>query len=125
MAKILAVDDMRSMRELVKSVLEKRGHEVIIQDDGKTALEYAQSNRVDLVITDINMPNMSGLDLIGQLRNLTDYASTPILMLTTEDTDEKKQIARSTGANGWIQKPFNPDRLVNAVEKTMAKVQGN
>jgi len=122
MAKILAVDDMRSMRELVKSVLEKRGHEVITQDDGNTALEYAQANRVDLVITDINMPNMTGLDLIGQLRNLPGYASTPILMLTTEDTDEKKQTARSAGANGWIQKPFNPDRLVNAVEKTMSRV---
>ena len=122
MATILAVDDMRSMRDLVKSVLEKRGHKVVTQEDGNTAIKYAQSNSVDLVITDINMPNMTGLDLIGKLRNLPDYARTPILMLTTEDTDEKKQIARSAGANGWIQKPFNPDRLVNAVEKTMAKL---
>lgn len=118
MAKILAVDDMRSMRSLVKSVLEKKGHEVVTHADGDKALEFARSNSVDLVITDINMPIMSGLDLVAALRKLPDYSNTPILMLTTEDTDDKKQSARSAGANGWIQKPFNPDRLIAAVEKT-------
>lgn len=118
MARILAVDDMRSMRELVKSVLEKRGHQVFICEDGNKALEFARSNEVDLVITDINMPEMSGVDLVTHLRNLPDYAKTPILMLTTESTDDKKQNARAAGANGWIQKPFNPDRLAAAVEKT-------
>lgn len=122
MATILAVDDMRSMRDLVKSVLEKRGYEVITQEDGMQALEYAKNNSVDLVISDINMPNMSGLTLAGELRKLPGYAKTPILMLTTEDADQKKQEARAVGANGWIQKPFNPERLVNAVEKTIAKV---
>lgn len=122
MATILAVDDMRSMRDLVKSVLEKRGHQVITQEDGVEALNYAKSNSVDLVITDINMPNMTGLTLAGELRKLPSYHKTPILMLTTEDADVKKQEARTVGANGWIQKPFNPERLVNAVEKTMSKV---
>ncbi len=121
MAKILAVDDMRSMRDLVKSVLEKRGHQVDIHESGDKALEYAKSNQVDLVITDINMPDMSGLDLIGELRKLPSYSSIPILMLTTESADDKKQQARTLGANGWIQKPFNPERLATAVEKTMAR----
>jgi two-component system chemotaxis response regulator CheY len=121
MATILAVDDMRSMRELVKSVLEKRGHSVVIHESAQAALEFAQSNDVDLVISDINMPEMNGISLVGALRKLPNYARTPILMLTTEDAQGKKNEARAAGANGWIQKPFNPDRLVTAVTKTLAK----
>jgi two-component system chemotaxis response regulator CheY len=121
MANILAVDDMRSMRDLVKSVLEKRGHTVVTEDDGQTALKFAQSNRVDLVISDINMPHMNGISLVEALRTLPGYRNTPILMLTTEDAQDKKNQARAAGANGWIQKPFNPERLVNAVDKTLAK----
>ena len=121
MATILAVDDMRSMRELVKSVLEKKGHTVIIHDDGQTAYQFAQSRTVDLVISDINMPLMDGISLVSSLRQLASYKSTPILMLTTEDAPDKKNQARAAGANGWIQKPFNPDRLINAVDKTLAK----
>ncbi len=121
MANILAVDDMRSMRDLVKSVLEKRGHTVTTHDDGQTALEYAQSNQCDLVISDINMPNMNGITLVESLRSLPGYRNTPILMLTTENAVDKKNQAKVAGANGWIQKPFNPERLVNAVDKTLAK----
>ncbi len=122
MARILAVDDMRSMRELVKTVLEKRGHQVDIMDDGETALAYATSHQVDLVISDINMPIMNGISLVEALRNLPAYRRVPILMLTTEDAQNKKDQARAAGANGWIQKPFNPERLVNAVDKTLAKI---
>ncbi len=121
MANILAVDDMRSMRDLVKSVLEKRGHSVTTHDDGTSALAFAQSNKVDLVISDINMPSMDGISLVEALRGLPGYRNTPILMLTTEDAQDKKNQARAAGANGWIQKPFNPDRLVNAVDKTLSK----
>ncbi|MCK4707016.1 MAG: response regulator [Gammaproteobacteria bacterium] len=121
MANILAVDDMRSMRDLVKSVLEKRGHTVTTQDDGQTALEFAQSNNVDLVISDINMPVMNGITLVESLRALSGYKNTPILMLTTEDAADKKNQAKAAGANGWIQKPFNPERLVNAVDRTLSK----
>lgn len=120
MATILAVDDMRSMRDLVKSVLEKRGHSVTVHEDGQQALDWAQSNKADLVISDINMPNMTGIELVTELRKLPSYIKTPILMLTTEDAQEKKQKAKASGANGWIQKPFNPERLTNAVEKTLA-----
>ena len=121
MATILAVDDMRSMRELVKSVLEKRGHSVHIHDSGQAALDFARSNKVDLVISDINMPGMDGIALVAELRQLPDYTRTPILMLTTEDAQTRKDQARAAGANGWIQKPFNPERLINAVTKTLAK----
>lgn len=121
MATILAVDDMRSMRDLVKSVLEKRGHSVVTQGDGDQALSFAQSNNVDLVISDINMPAMDGISLVDELRKLAGYRNTPILMLTTEDAQDKKNQARSAGANGWIQKPFNPERLVTAVDKTLSK----
>ncbi len=122
MANILAIDDMRSMRELVKSVLEKRGHSVTIKEDGTDALRFAHGNSVDLVISDINMPNMDGIALVGELRKLPEYARTPILMLTTEDGEAKKNEARNAGANGWIQKPFNPERLATAVDKTLAKI---
>lgn len=121
MASILAIDDMRSMRELVKSVLEKRGHSVSICEDGTDALRFAENQQVDLVISDINMPQLNGIELVAALRQLPGYAATPILMLTTEDTTEKKQQARGAGANGWIQKPFTPDRLAAAVDKTLAK----
>lgn len=121
MATILAVDDMRSMRALVKSVLEKRGHTVHTEEDGDMALTYAQSNSVDLVISDINMPNMNGISLVDALRQVPGYSKTPILMLTTEDDPDKKNEARAAGANGWIQKPFNPDRLETAVDKTLGK----
>ncbi|MBL7004423.1 MAG: response regulator [Gammaproteobacteria bacterium] len=119
MATILAVDDMRSMRDLVKSVLEKKGHAVTTHEDGVQALEFAKSNKVDLVISDINMPNMTGIQLASELRKLPSYAKTPILMLTTEDAQDKKQQAKASGANGWIQKPFNPERLLTAVSKTL------
>ena len=121
MAAILAVDDMRSMRDLVKSVLEKRGYTVTTAEDGLKALAAAQKSTFDLIIADINMPNLDGIDLISHLRGLPGYQGTPILMLTTESADEKKSAARLAGANGWIQKPFNPERLATAVEKTLAK----
>lgn len=121
MANILAVDDMRSMRDLVKSVLEKRGHTVTTHENGEEALNFAKGNSVDLVISDINMPVMNGISLVEGLRSLPHYRNTPILMLTTEDAQEKKNEAKTAGANGWIQKPFNPERLVNAVDKTLSR----
>lgn len=121
MKTILAIDDMRSMRDLVKSVLEKRGYSVTTAEDGLKALAAAQKTRFDLIISDINMPNMDGVEFVGHLRALPDCKNIPVLMLTTESADEKKASARSAGASGWIQKPFNPERLATAVEKTLAK----
>lgn len=94
---------------------------MITHDNGEAALAFAQDNAVDLVISDINMPKMNGISLVDNLRKLPSYSKTPILMLTTEDAQEKKNQARSAGANGWIQKPFNPERLLTAVNKTLAR----
>lgn len=122
MAKILAVDDALLMRELVTVSLTTQGHQVITANDGLEALEYAKNNTVDLVITDVNMPNLNGINLLKQLRELPAYADTPILMLTTEDAQYRKDKARTMGANGWLTKPFDPPRLQNAVEKLLSSV---
>ncbi len=121
MARILAVDDQRVMRELVKSVLEGEGHQVLIAEDGVEAMSIARENSFDLVLTDINMPNMNGISLVSKLRRLEAYASIPIIMLTTESADFKKDKAKRMGANGWLQKPFDPDRLIKAVNSTLAR----
>jgi two-component system chemotaxis response regulator CheY len=88
------------MRAVVKGVLEGEGHEVIIAEDGKEALNYANEQSVDLVITDLPMPNMNGTRLVHQLRLLDHYKATPILMLTTEGAEEQKKKARNLGASG-------------------------
>ncbi|MCF6281301.1 MAG: response regulator [Candidatus Polarisedimenticolaceae bacterium] len=121
MARILAVDDQRVMRELVKSVLEGEGHEVVIAEDGIEAMSIARENSFDLVLTDINMPNMNGISLVSKLRRLDTFATIPIIMLTTESADFKKDKAKRMGANGWLQKPFDPDRLVKAVTSSLAR----
>lgn len=121
MAKILAVDDARTMRELVRSILEGEGHEVAVAEDGVQAIEYARENAVDLVLTDINMPNMNGISLVTKLRLLANYENTPIIMLTTESSDYKKTKARNMGADAWLQKPFDPPRLLKAVNTMLER----
>lgn len=121
MAKILAVDDARTMRELVRSILEGEGHEVAVAEDGVKAIEFARQNAVDLVLTDINMPNMNGISLVTKLRLLADYENTPIIMLTTESSDYKKTKARNMGADAWLQKPFDPPRLLKAVNTMLER----
>lgn len=120
MARILAVDDAKTMRDLVKGILENAGHEVLVADDGDTAMQLARKEAVDLVVSDVNMPRMSGISLVTKLRRLPDYENTPILMLTTEGDGYKKTKAKSVGASGWLQKPFDPPRLLKAVEKMIA-----
>lgn len=114
---VLTVDDSRTMREMVSFTLKSAGYEVIEAADGQQALGVANTNRVDLVIADLNMPVMDGLTLIRRLRALPAYRTIPILMLTTESDDRKKQEGRSAGATGWIVKPFNPDKLISVVQK--------
>lgn len=121
MARIMAVDDQRVMRELVKGVLEGEGHEVLVAEDGIKAMTIARENSFDLVLTDINMPNMNGISLVSKLRRLEGFTTIPIIMLTTESADFKKDKAKRMGANGWLQKPFDPDRLIKAVNSTLAK----
>lgn len=119
MAKILAVDDSEAIRMMVHTILSAAGHEVVAHEDGRKALDYARDNTVDLVITDLNMPEMGGMSLIASLRRMASYAHVPILIMTTETADYKKQKARSAGATGWIAKPVNEERLLLAVKKTV------
>jgi two-component system chemotaxis response regulator CheY len=116
----LTVDDSRTMREMVSFTLKGVGFEVIEAEDGKQAIERLGNAKVDVVITDLNMPNMNGIELIRALRQRPEYQFTPILMLTTEADDAKKQEGKSAGATGWIVKPFNPEKLVQVIEKVCA-----
>lgn len=119
MAKILAVDDSASMRQMVSFTLKGAGHEVVEASDGTEALKIAEGQSVDLVLSDVNMPNMNGIDLCKNLRQLPSYKFTPILMLTTESAGDKKQEGKSAGATGWIVKPFNPDQLLTTIKKVL------
>ncbi|ADJ64471.1 MULTISPECIES: response regulator [Herbaspirillum] len=116
---ILAVDDSGSLRQMVVFSLKAAGYNVTEAVDGVDALEKAKSQTFDLVLTDQNMPRMDGLTLIRSLRELTSYARVPILMLTTEFSDEMKAKGKAAGANGWLVKPFDPQRLTEVVRKVI------
>jgi len=119
MAKILAVDDSASMRQMVVFTLKGAGFDVVEACDGVDALGKAKSSNFDLVISDVNMPNMDGISLVKELRTLPNFKFTPILMLTTESTAEKKGEGKSAGATGWIVKPFNPEQLLTTINKVL------
>ena len=119
MASILAVDDSASMRQMVSFTLKNAGYDVIEAVDGVDALDKAKARTVDLVVTDVNMPNKDGIALIRDLRALPAYKFKPILMLTTESGPEKKQQGKQAGATGWIVKPFNPDQLLKTIKKVL------
>jgi two-component system chemotaxis response regulator CheY len=104
------------LRDMVKFALEEGGYPDVVEAvDGVDALMRAKEATFDLVITDINMPNMDGFQLIAELRKLPVYQSTPIMTLTTEKTDEMKTKGKAVGATGWLVKPFLPDQLLKAV----------
>jgi two-component system chemotaxis response regulator CheY len=115
--KIMTVDDASTIRRLVSFTLRGGGYEVFEAEDGEDALRVLSGQTVDLVITDINMPRMDGIELVRRLRALPAFAKTPILLLTTESDPGKKQQGREAGATGWITKPFQPDQLLAAVAK--------
>ncbi|MCO7226120.1 response regulator [Pleionea sp. CnH1-48] len=119
MTKILAVDDSSSMRQMVAFTLKSASYDVDEAADGKQALGLAQANKYDVVISDVNMPVMDGIELVTQLRQLPAYKFTPILMLTTESTADKKMAGKKAGATGWIVKPFNPEQLISTVQKVL------
>jgi two-component system chemotaxis response regulator CheY len=115
--RILTVDDSASMRALLNHALTSQGFDVAQAEDGEAALEWLALNEVDVVITDINMPRLDGFGLIEKLRLGNRHRDRPILVLTTESSEEKKARARSAGATGWIVKPFDPEKLVAAVRR--------
>lgn len=115
----LVVDDSRTMRQMVAFTLTNAGFSVVEAEDGKDAVKKVTAGpKMDIVVTDLNMPEMDGITLIKELRKMAAFKFTPILMLTTESALEKKQEGKAAGATGWIVKPFNPDILL----KTIAKV---
>ena len=117
MKQILTVDDSASIRQMVSFTLTKAGYQITEAIDGKDGLAKAETKKVDLIITDLNMPNMDGIQMITAVRKLPGYGFTPILMLTTESQAEKKDAGRKAGATGWIVKPFNADQLIAVVQK--------
>ena len=121
MATILVVDDSASMKKMVMFTLQSAGHTIIDADNGAAALTLAQRQSADLVLTDVNMPQMNGIELCKKLRELPNYKFTPVLMLTTESSADQKMAGKGAGATGWIVKPFNPDQLLKTVNKVLAK----
>jgi two-component system chemotaxis response regulator CheY len=116
MAKILIVDDSNMLRDMLKYALLDGGYSDVDEAiDGVEALNIAKEKDFDLVITDINMPNMDGFDLIDNLRKIDNYKTKPLLVLTTERTEEMKQRGKEVGATGWIVKPFLPEQLITAI----------
>lgn len=119
MARILAVDDSLSMRQMVTFTLKGAGHQVEEAQDGQEALDKASRASFDLVITDVNMPRMDGIQLIKKLRALPAYKVAPLITLTTEMSAGKKKAGKEAGATGWIVKPFDPDKLLDVVKRVL------
>ena len=116
---ILAVDDSTSMRQMVSFTLKRAGYDVAEAEDGQKALDIAKTREFDMVLSDVNMPVMDGIQLIKELRQLPTFKFTPILMLTTESGTAKKMEGKQAGATGWIVKPFNPDQLLGTVKRVL------
>ena len=119
MHSILAVDDSASMRQMVSFTLKSAGYNVIEAVDGQDALEKAGGRSFDLVLTDQNMPRMDGISLTKKLRENPQFKATPILILTTESSDQMKMAGRSAGATGWLVKPFDPNKLLEVFKKVI------
>ena len=116
---ILTVDDAATMRKMVSFTLRGAGHEVLEAQDGAVAFNLLQSRAVDLVITDVYMPNMSGIELTRRLRALPSFGRVPIILLTTESDPGRKAEGRAAGATGWIVKPFGQEQLLAIVAKVL------
>ncbi len=114
---ILIVDDSESIREVVIFTLENAGYNVLHACDGVDALKHLDGKHIDLVITDLHMPNMDGIGLIKEVRKMDHYKYVPILYLTTESQQSIKMEAKKAGATGWIVKPFMPEKLLAAISK--------
>ena len=117
--RIMTADDSPSMRQMVSFTLKEAGYDVVEAEDGQDALDKLKSNKADMLITDLNMPNMDGLQLIKELRSLPEYKFIPIIMLTTESDESKKKAGKDAGATGWLVKPFKPPQLTAVVKKVL------
>lgn len=115
--KLLIVDDSASMRQMVSFTLKDAGYEVVTANNGKDAMAKLAGHKISMVITDLNMPEMDGIELIKSLRGTSGFKFTPIVMLTTESQDSMKLAGKQAGASGWLVKPFKPGQLVDTVRK--------
>ena len=117
---VLTVDDSRTIREMLRLALTDAGYRVVQAEDGVHGLEVLSGEAPDVIVTDINMPRLDGFGFIEEVRGDPKHRATPILVLTTESDAEKKNRARMAGATGWIVKPFNPVKLVDAIRRVAA-----
>ena len=117
---ILVVDDSASLRQLVKIALTSAGYDVIEACDGKAALDLLDGRKINLVLSDVNMPVMDGITFVKELKARANYRFTPVIMLTTESQEDKKQAGQAAGAKAWIVKPVKPDQMLAAVAKLIA-----
>jgi two-component system chemotaxis response regulator CheY len=117
--RIMTVDDSASLRQMVTFVLKGSGYQIVEAVDGVDALSKLNGEEIDLFLSDVNMPNMDGLELTRQIRAMAQYKFVPIILLTTESLGEKKQQGKAAGATAWIVKPFTPDQLLAVVKKVM------
>ena len=114
---IMVVDDSASLRQVVGIALKSAGYDVIEGCDGKDALAKLTGQKVHLIISDVNMPNMDGISFVKAVKQLPNYKFTPVIMLTTESQEGKKQEGQAAGAKAWVVKPFKPEQMLGAVEK--------
>ena len=113
--RVMTVDDSATVRQVLRMTLEDSGYEVVEAKDGQDALNKLSDADFDMMVTDLNMPNMDGIDLIREVRKKPGNRFTPIIMLTTESQAEKKAEGKTAGASGWVVKPFKPEQLLNVV----------
>ena len=118
--RVLAIDDSRTMRDMLRRALSNAGFEVELAEDGEAGLARLEIFLPDVVVTDLNMPNLNGLQYVEAVRGMPDWHGLPILILTTESATELKAEARRVGATGWIVKPFDESKLVNAIRRLAA-----
>jgi len=114
---VMIVDDSGSFRTVVKLALQKAGYGVVEASDGQDAAQKLDGRKLNLIVCDVNMPNMDGISFLKQLRNTASYKFTPVIMLTTESQESKKAEGKAAGARAWITKPFQPSVLIDAVNK--------
>jgi two-component system chemotaxis response regulator CheY len=119
--RIMIVDDSETVRQVLQLTLENAGFEVVEAEDGVDALAKLPDAQIDMLITDLNMPNMDGLELIKKVRETGAHRFTPIVMLTTESSEQKKLAGREAGASGWIVKPFKPEQLLKVVKMVLGE----
>lgn len=114
---ILIVDDSTTLRQVVSIALKGAGYDVIEASDGKDALDKLTGQKVHLIISDVNMPNMDGITFVTEMKKLPAYKFTPVIMLTTEAGEDKKTAGQAAGAKAWVIKPFKPEQMLDAVSK--------